>query len=526
MLYGSPMSTAPPVLPETIRAVILDMDGVITDTASVHAAAWKRLFDDYLRGRADRTGEPFVPFEEDDYRRFVDGKPRFAGVRSFLASRGIELPEGDPTDSPDRETVSGLGNRKNELFLERLRRYGADPYPSTVTLVREMQARGIRTAAVSASRNMSEVLDAAGLTGLFVVRVDGAQAAELGLPGKPDPAIFIEAVRRLGEEPAHAAVVEDALAGVEAGSRGGFGLVVGVDRTGHADALRAAGADIVVSDLAELHLPFERRNVRDLPDALDHPDEIRSLLRGRHLAVFLDYDGTLTPIVERPEDALLPDGTRMVIARLGALVPVAIVSGRDLADVRNVVGVDRIAYAGSHGFDLVLPDGSAQQRATEFLPDLEAAAAELSDGLEAFPAARIERKAFGIAVHVRQLSDDLVPSVEALVDGVAAAHPRLRRTGGKKVFELRPNVEWDKGRALEWLVEQLRLGTDALPMYIGDDETDEDAFRVVRARGLGIVVRGEGDDRPTLARYALRDTDEARRFLELLIDLTSARRQT
>jgi alpha,alpha-trehalase len=373
---------------------------------------------------------------------------------------------------------------------------------------------------------MSEVLDAAGLTGLFAVRVDGALAAELGLPGKPDPAIFIEAARRLGEEPAHSAVVEDALAGVEAGSRGGFGLVVGVDRTGHADALRAAGADIVVSDLAELHLPFERRNVRDLPDALDRADEIRSLLPGRHLAVFLDYDGTLTPIVERPEDALLPDGTRMAIERLGALVPVAIVSGRDLADVRNLVGVERIAYAGSHGFDLVLPDGSAQQRATEFLPDLEAAAAELSDGLEAFPAARIERKAFGIAVHVRQLSDALVPSVEALVDGVAAAHPRLRRTGGKKVFELRPNVEWDKGRALERLVEELRLGTDVLPMYIGDDETDEDAFRVVRERGLGIVARGEGDDRPTLARYALRDTGEVHRFLELLIDMTSARRQT
>jgi haloacid dehalogenase-like hydrolase len=153
------MSTAY-VLPEAIGAVIFDMDGVITDTASVHTAAWKRLFDDYLHERADRAGEPFVPFELDDYRRFVDSKPRFAGVRSFLASRAIEISEGEPTDPPDRETVCGLGNRKNELFLEHLRRYGADPYPSTVALVRQLQARGIGTAAVSASRNMSQVLDA------------------------------------------------------------------------------------------------------------------------------------------------------------------------------------------------------------------------------------------------------------------------------------------------------------------------------------------------------------------------------
>jgi trehalose 6-phosphate phosphatase len=520
------MSTTAPVLPEAIRAVIFDMDGVITDTASFHAAAWKRLFDDYLRERANRIGEPFVPFDEDDYRRFVDGMPRFAGVRTFLASRAIEVPEGDPADPPDRETVSGLGNRKNELWLEHLRRYGADPYPSTVTLVRELRVRGVGTAVVSASRNMSEVLDAAGLVGLFAVRVDGALAEQLGLPGKPDPAIFVEAARRLGEEPARAAVIEDALAGVEAGARGGFGFVVGVDRTGHADALRAAGADIVVSDLAELQLPPERRNVRDLPDALDREDELRRFLSGRRLALFLDYDGTLTPIVERPEDALLPDGTRGAIERLAALMPVAIVSGRDLADVRNLVGADRIAYGGSHGFDLVLPDGSVQQRGTEFLRDLEAATDQLAQRLEAFPAARIERKAFGVAVHVRQVSDDLVPVVDAVMDDVAAAHPGLRRTGGKKVFELRPNVEWNKGRALQWLLEELRLGSDALPIYVGDDETDEDAFRVVRQRGLGIVVRGEGDDRPTQAGYALRDTDEVRLFLELLIDLGSTRRQT
>ncbi|HEV8572765.1 MAG TPA: beta-phosphoglucomutase family hydrolase, partial [Actinomycetota bacterium] len=211
-----------------IHAVIFDMDGVVTDTASVHAAAWKRLFDEYLTERSRRTGEPFRPFDVDeDYRRCVDGKPRYDGVRSFLASREISLPEGDPSDPPERETVCGLGNRKNGYFLAHLKEQGADAYSSTVTLVRDLQARGVRAAVISASRNMAEVLASAGLSDLFGAKVDGVDAEELGLSGKPDPAIFLEAARRLGVEPARAAVVEDALAGVEAGRRGRFGLVIG-----------------------------------------------------------------------------------------------------------------------------------------------------------------------------------------------------------------------------------------------------------------------------------------------------------
>lgn len=240
---------------DRIRAVVFDMDGVVTDTASVHAAAWKRLFDEYLETRADRTDGPFVPFDQnEDYRRYVDGRPRYDGVRAFLTSRGIDLPEGDPSDPRDRETVCGLGNRKNDYFLAHLREHGAEPYPSTVTLVRDLRARGIRTAIISASRNMTVVLEVAGLADLFEVRVDGVTSAEAGLPGKPDPAIFLEAVRRLGEAPERAVVVEDAIAGVEAGRRGGFALVVGVDRTGDPDSLRSAGADVVVSDLEELRI--------------------------------------------------------------------------------------------------------------------------------------------------------------------------------------------------------------------------------------------------------------------------------
>ena len=235
-------------------AVVFDMDGVVTDTASVHAAAWKRLFDGYLAERARREGTDFVPFEDEDYIRDVDGKPRYDGVRSFLASRGIVLPEGDASDPVDAETVAGLGNRKDEYFLASLRRDGVRAYDTTVDFVRRLESAGLRTAVISASRNMTQVLSGAGLADLFAVRVDGIVADALHIPGKPDPAVFLEAARRLDVAPARTAVVEDALAGVAAGRAGGFRLVIGVDRSGHADALRRAGADVVVTDLAEVQV--------------------------------------------------------------------------------------------------------------------------------------------------------------------------------------------------------------------------------------------------------------------------------
>jgi len=244
-----------PVIPlDRVEAVVFDTDGVLTDTASVHAAAWKRLFDEYLRQRAERLGEPFRAFEELDYLRYVDGKPRYDGVAGFLASRGIALPWGDPSDPPSHETVCGLGNSKNRYFLAHLGEHGVQAFPSSVAFVRRLGANGVRTAVVSASRNMRAVLDAAGIRDLFEVEVDGMDAARLGLAGKPDPALFLEAAGRLEVAPARAVVVEDALAGVEAGRRGGFGVVVGVDRAGQAAELAARGADVVVDDLGRLGL--------------------------------------------------------------------------------------------------------------------------------------------------------------------------------------------------------------------------------------------------------------------------------
>jgi beta-phosphoglucomutase family hydrolase len=239
-------------LPAGIRACLFDLDGVLTPTALVHAKAWKRTFDAYLRKRAGRTGEPFEPFDSAaDYERYVDGKPRYDGVRSFLASRGIELPEGTPADPPGAETVCGLGNRKDELVVDLLRQ-GVEPYPGSVRYVRAVRDAGLHRAVVSASVHCREVLEAAGIADLCEVRIDGIVAAERRLKGKPAPDTFLAAAEALGVPPAAAAVFEDALAGVEAGRAGRFGFVVGVDRVGQAEALREHGADVVVSDLAEL----------------------------------------------------------------------------------------------------------------------------------------------------------------------------------------------------------------------------------------------------------------------------------
>ncbi len=242
-----------PGLPDHTTACLFDMDGVVTKTAVVHAAAWKDMFDEFLRGRATATGAEFVPFDPvEDYDDYVDGKPRLDGTRSFLQSRGIELPEGTPQDPPGTSTIWGLSNKKNDLVLQRLAQGKVEVYDGTLRFLRYERSRGLKTAIVSSSANTLQVLNGVGITDLFDVRIDGVVAQQRGLNGKPAPDTFLAAAHDLGVQPSAAAVFEDALAGVEAGHTGNFGLVVGVDRVGQADALKQHGADIVVTDVADL----------------------------------------------------------------------------------------------------------------------------------------------------------------------------------------------------------------------------------------------------------------------------------
>lgn len=520
MSQGAPAFT---VSRDRFDAVIFDLDGVVTGTARVHAAAWKKLFDPYLERRSAREGKNYRPFDPDeDYRRYVDGKPRYQGVQDFLQSRGIDLPYGDPSDSADTETVCGLGKRKNQLFHQELREHGVEVYETTVELLRKLKTKNIKTAIVSSSKNCAAVLEAANLSDLFQVRVDGQDAERLNLEGKPAPDIFLEAARRLGISPGRAVVVEDAISGVQAGSRGNFGCVLGVDRTGHAAELKESGATVVVSDLAEVAVGEGGSGNHGLSAALEQIKEMQA--QGKEIAVFLDYDGTLTPIVRRPEQAVLSEEMRRTVKELAERCPVAVISGRDLEDVRRLVGIDSIYYAGSHGFDIAGPQGRHMQyqQGSNFLPLLDQAEADLRERLQGIAGALVERKQFSVAVHYREVNKEDVQAVEEVVDQVLAAHQGLRKGYGKKVYEVQPDIDWHKGKALLWLLEALGLDRpQVLPIYIGDDVTDEDAFKAVAERGLGMMVAEEA--RSSAAGYRLAAPEEVRRFLEGLAEILEGR---
>ncbi len=513
-----------------LQAAIFDMDGVITDTAGVHADSWKRLIDDFLRVLEEDEGRSFEAFDADrDYRRYVDGKPRYEGLRTFFEVRGIELPMGDPSDAPGRRTICGLANRKDDIFEEVLEARGVEVIEDTVALIRDLKAKGVRIAVASSSRNCERILRRAGLDQLFEERVDGNTLLETELAGKPDPEFFLEVARRMGVEPERSAVFEDATSGVEAGSGGGFGVVVGVawsmaDRI----ALREAGADLVmgVDELGGITPALLEAWVAGVehrrPSALREWKAIARVFADARPAIFLDYDGTLTPIVDQPDRAVLPDRRRRILERLAERHPTTLVSGRSRADVFGFVGLENLNYAGSHGFDIAAISAEGEplrhQVAEEVVPQVEAVTAELTEKLAGVEGALVEPKRFTVAVHYRLVSEDEKSAVEGAIDNALETHPALQKSHGKEVFEIRPRMDWDKGKAVLWLMEALALdGPDVTPLYIGDDTTDEDAFRALTGRGIGILVADL--PRETAATYSLQDTEEVEVFLERLASI-------
>lgn len=341
------------------------------------------------------------------------------------------------------------------------------------------------------------------------VRRAGGRKRSLG-----GPDLFVEAARRLGVEPAQAARLEDALAGVAAGKRGNFGAVVGMSCFGGGESLKKEGADIVVDKLTEpdRKLRHWRPAADGPPHALARMDEIAAKIGDRPLALFLDYDGTLTPIVRRPEDAKLGASMRSVLEKLAGLFTVAIVSGRDRLDVEQLVGLPRLYYAGSHGFDISGPNGLRldQPQAWDSLASLDRARRELETGLESIPGVQVERKRYAVAVHFRNADVGAAGEIESAVDRVRKHHPDLRKRRGKKIFELQPDIEWGKGRAVGWMINELDL-RGAIPMYVGDDVTDEDAFGYLGERGISIRI-GSADEQ-TQAHFLLSGPDEVEEFL-------------
>ena len=382
---------------------------------------------------------------------------------------------------------------------------GARALESTINLVRKLLDAGVSTAVHSLRPGGQQLLKSAGIGDLFGVC----------LHGLPDAAL-VEATRRLGVRPQRSVVVDDAGAGIAAAQDSGFALVIGVDPSGHADRLLGCGADVVVADLEAVAVRMGDTRISDLPDAVESYGQIIGVLGAREPALFIDYDGTVSPIVADPDAATLVDGAAEALGSLAAQCPVAILSGRDLADIRTRVAIPGIWYAGSHGFELTEPDGTyhRNEAAAAAVGVLEGAAAELRASLAEIPGVRVEHKRFAVAVHYREVAPEHVGQI------VSATHKLgqrdgLRVTNGRMLVELRPDIDWDKGTTLAWIRDRIDAAGSLLPIYIGDDLTDEDAFEAVQFDGIGIVVRHDEDsDRKTAARFALQSPDQVREFVQ------------
>jgi len=496
----------------SFKGVIFDLDGVITKTASVHFRAWKSTFEDYLK----KLNLPFRSFTKKDYLDYVDGKPRYEGVKSFLNSRGIRLPYGTPQDDPDKETICGIGNRKNVLFRRIIQTEGAEVFSSSIDFINQLKRSNLKIGLATSSKNGSFILESLGITNLFSTIVDGLVSSKLNLKGKPESDIFITAANNLGIAPAELAVVEDSSSGVEAGRNGGFGLVIGVARENNQSELLNCGADIVVTDLSDINVAWIKNwfelKPADLFKFWEKPRDLRNLLvdkilvnssykrsfklalNNRKPVFFLDYDGTLTPIVSRPELALLSESMRNTLKELSKYYVVAIVSGRERKDVENLVKIPGIFYAGSHGFDIKGRDLSMIHPAAEKIaPTISKLAKSLKSELLGIPGLIIEEKKFSLAIHYRLVKQKkYLDIIKDIVKDVIKTNPGLRLMSGKKVFELLPNVDWNKGKAIKWIMSALNISfKDFSVTYIGDDVTDEDAFRIIRTRGTGILVSEE-----------------------------------
>ncbi|MDF2529947.1 MAG: otsB [Gammaproteobacteria bacterium] len=503
-----------------LQAAIFDMDGVVIDSAKLHCLAWTLIFDRFLKEHYEKKSLKFNPFTEQDYLYYVDGISRFDGVKRFLKSRHISLPSG-VTHSRSLKTIYGLGNRKNSLFHKLLKDKGVVCFSSSITLIKLLREQGIKTALISSSKNCNIILQSAHAAGFFDVILSGNVLEKKHIAGKPQPDIFLEAAKLLKASPANCMVVEDALLGVQAGHAGKFGLVVGVDRKNLGSAIfREYGADIVVNDLIELHLEgLKHWFDYTLTYIFDEENKLNSALlaelKDKQAVLFLDYDGTLTPIVNHPNFAILSPLISKYLKQLSKNYVVAIISGRELIDIKSKVDVPNIYYAGNHGLEISGPK-LTYSLGLKFIPEMKRVYKALMKQLGSIEGIFIENKHYSLSVHFRLVADSDISKIQQTINSVLLQHPNFIKRGGKKVIEIRPNIKWDKGIAALWLLSNLKLNNpNVLPIYIGDDTTDEDAFRALKKTGIGIIVSSRRQ--PTKAKYCLRDTNEVQKFLELLI---------
>lgn len=480
------------------KALLFDLDGVITDTRDTHFNAWKKLFDQLLRDKGRSES-----FTDEDYRQYLDGRPREDGIASFLKGHQLSLTE---------EELLLLAAKKNEYFKAILQEQGIRAFPDFLKLWEDLRDYDIKTGVVSSSENCRLILTKLGLEEKFDCIFDGKDGKKILLKGKPEPDYFLKAASILSLMPEECAVIEDALNGVVAAKKGKFQTVYGISRkgVGYMAELKEAGADKVIKDLTDIVHP---------PNALSSLDDFFAETGSKELAIFLDYDGTLSEIVSRPEDAVLRTGAKSLLNDLSRSLKLAIISGRDRVDVKERVGVDDIFYAGSHGFDMSGP-GCFRYRYEglgSVLKELDDATLSANNLLTQEEGVHIERKAYATAIHYRLAPPPSEKVLRSKISELLKNYSHLKLKEGKKVFELIPDVDWGKGKAVEKLIDILGVDTNSfIPLYIGDDTTDEDAFSALQGKGISIRVEDD-EEVKTYADFSLKNPEEVVRFLNCVL---------
>ncbi|MCP3870544.1 MAG: trehalose-phosphatase [Gammaproteobacteria bacterium] len=497
-------------------AAIFNLDGVVTRANKIHAAAWKHTFDSFMLERIAHDGEDLRPFNIDlDFRRYLDGKPRTVGMKRFLAARHITLAPTDGRDPSEPATLRSLENLKKRTFDTIVEQKGIDVNGCAIALIHRLRHAGIKTAVVSASSHCNMILEQEGIETLFDARIDGIEAELLELDSKPDPYTLLELSSRLGIDPSRTIAIEDSVIGVSACHRGHFGLVIGVDDGEEQVLMHEHGADYVLKDLCSVQV--EEPEADDIPPPeLTDMEQISNQMAGKIPALFLDYGETLTAVTDRPEDTSISKKMRHILKKIARSMPVTIVSGRDVEEIYHQIGLKELFYAGNHGLDIRGPDLHLElPEGADALDDLDQAMKDLSRLPADVPGLRIERKRFAIVIHYQHDNTASADLAASAAQRVQSHFPRLRISGGKEVLELLPDIDWDKGRAMDWLLSEMDLDdSKVLPVYIGDDVTDETAFITLHGRGIGILVAEQ--PAPSAATYRVKNTKMVMNLLKYL----------
>lgn len=501
-----------------LQAVVVDMSEVLIRTAAINKAAWEMVFNRFFE-----LNNLQHSFAAEDYHTWFEGSPKFDRVRDFLSSRGLTLPFGHQSDHAGYESICSLEKKRSKEFSHLLREGQLHVYEKAVESLKLWKEKGLKTALVSSDENFRKVFRSSAFTDLFDVLIDGHSTRKMGLKEKPEADLYKKAARKLDLEPESCILIDDSIPGMQAGSKANFGLVVGINRRNNRKMLSENGADLVIDHFDELDL-FNDPQIEAwfetpiAPFASEYV-KIGKAVFDRIPVLFLDYDGTLTPIVQHPEDAVISEEMKEVLKECAVRLKVAAVSGRDMDDLKSRINIPDLIYAGSHGFRISGPDGlyMEHEKTREILPELDAMEDKLNRVFEGkAKGVKIERKRYAIAVHYRNAGEEEVPLIRETVYGTVEGSDTLKIGEGKKIYEIKPALDWHKGKAVLWILDKLGM-TDRekyIPIYIGDDVTDEDAYKALKGWGIGIQV-GPGA-MPTEAEYRLKNIYQVRLFIKEL----------